>query len=224
MQEKEAVKEAAKIIGISIRTAPKSAGIDDIAYKILTDSQKAKIVLETKRIASILKKDKPDNVRRAIELDWHSDTDAIDQSDCLILIAVKGRKPLGFNCSGCGFKDCQEFLEAKPPRTIFMAGPFCIFQLMNLGIAISSAAKTAASLNIDNRIMYRAGLAGYRAGFLKGHNPVLGLPLSARGKNIYFDRKEKLEAKELWRKIKEQVDISCDGFVIPRPPFSRGQA
>lgn len=201
MQEKEAVKAAAKIIGISIRTAPKSAGIDDIAYKILTDSEKAKIVLEVKRIAGALEKDKPDKVRRAIELDWRSDREAIDKSDCLILIAVKGRKPLGFNCSGCGFKDCGEFLKAKPPRTIFMAGPFCAFQLMNLGIAISSAAKTAANLNIDNRIMYRAGLAGYRAGLLKGHSPVLGLPLSARGKNIYFDRKEKLEAKELWKQI-----------------------
>lgn len=203
MQEKEAVKEAAKIIGISIRTAPKSAGIDDTAYKILTDSQKAKIVLEAKRIAGVLEKDKPSRVQRAIELDWHSDADAIDKSDCLILVAVKGRKPLGFNCSGCGFKDCQEFLKAKPPRTIFMAGPFCIFQLMNLGIAISSAAKTASTLNIDNRIMYRAGLAGYRAGFLKGHNPVLGLPLSAKGKNIYFDRKEKLEARELWKQIND---------------------
>lgn len=205
MQEKEAVKEAAKIIGISIRTAPKSAGIDDIAYKVLTDLEKAKISLETKRIAGVLEKDKPDNVRRAVELDWHSDAEAIDKSDCLILIAVKGRKPLGFNCSGCGFKDCQEFLKAKPPRTIFMAGPFCIFQLMNLGIAISSAAKTAANLNIDNRIMYRAGLAGYRAGFLKGHSPVLGLPLSAKGKNIYFDRIEKLEARKLWRQIKEDM-------------------
>lgn len=203
MREKEAVKEAAKLIGISIRTAPKSAGIDDIAYKILADSEKAKIVLQTKRTSGLLQKNKPSRVQRAIELDWHSDADAIDKSDCLILIAVKGRKPLGFNCSGCGFKDCQEFLKARPPRTIFMAGPFCVFQLMNLGIAISSAAKTAAALNIDNRIMYRAGLAGYRAGFLKGHSPVLGLPLSARGKNIYFDRLEKLEAKQLWKQIKE---------------------
>lgn len=203
MQDKDAVREAAKIISISIRTAPKSAGIDDIEYKILSDSEKTKVVRETKRISGILEKNKPDNVRRAIELDWHSDADAIDKSDCLILIAVKGRKALGFNCSGCGFDNCREFSRAKSPKTIFMAGPFCIFQLLNLGISLSSAAKAASGLNIDNRIMYRAGLAGYRAGFLKGYNPIAGLPLSATGKNIYFDRKEKLEARELWKQIRD---------------------
>lgn len=201
MQEKQAVKEAAKIIGISIRTAPKSAGIDDVAYMILSEAQKAKVVLETKRIAGILQKNTSKEMQRAILLDWHSDAKAIESSDCLMLIGVIGRKPAGFNCAGCGFRDCQEFLKAKSPRTIFMAGPFCIFQLLNLGIAISSAAKTASILNIDNRIMYRAGLAGYRLGLLKGYNPILGLPLSATGKNIYFDRIEKLEARRLWRQI-----------------------
>ncbi|HCD38918.1 MAG TPA: hypothetical protein DEQ77_09445, partial [Candidatus Omnitrophica bacterium] len=97
---------------------------------------------------------------------------------------------------------CQEFLGAKPPQTIFMPGPFCMFKLLDLGIALSSAAKTASSLNIDNRIMYRVGLAAYSLGLLEDCNPIIGLPLSATGKNIFFDRKEKIEAKELWRKIK----------------------
>ncbi len=205
MQEKQAVREAAKIIGISIRTAPKSAGIDDIAYKILSDAEKRRVGLEIKRVAGCLQKNKPEKVKKAIELDWHSDAKAIDASGCLILIGVGGRKAMGFDCSGCGFKDCSEFLKAKSPETIFMAGPFCIFQLLNLGIAVSSAAKAASNLNIDNRIMYRAGLAGYRLGFLKGCNPVLGLPLSAAGKNIYFDRIEKLEARELWKQINKAV-------------------
>jgi uncharacterized ferredoxin-like protein len=216
MQEKQAVREAAKIIGISIRTAPKSAGIDDITYRVLSDTQKLKVYLETKKIASILQKDKPKKVQKAIELDWHSDATAIEASDCLILVAVKGRKAMGLNCAGCGFKDCQGFLKAKSPKTIFMAGPFCIFQLLNLGIAISSAAKTASNLNIDNRIMFRAGLAGYRLGFLEGYSPVLGLPLSAAGKNIYFDRIEKLEARKLWK------EITAVGRRSPRR-FGRGR-
>ena len=203
MQEKEAVKEAAKLIGISIRTAPKSAGVDDIAYKILSESEKKDVILETKQIVKFLCKDKTQDEKRAIELEWHSDADAVDKSDCLILLGVKGRKPLGLNCGGCGFKNCQEFQKAKPPETIHMPGPFCIFKLFDLGIALSSAAKTASSLNIDNRIMYRAGLAGYRLGLLKDYSPLMALPLSAGGKNIYFDRIEKLEAKQLWKKIKE---------------------
>lgn len=202
MQEAQAVKEAAKIIGISIRTAPKSAGVDDIAYKILSESEKTSVALEIKRIVKLLQKDRSKDERRAIELEWHSDAEAVDKSDCLMLIGVKGRSPLGLNCGGCGFKDCQEFLKAKPPETMHMPGPFCIFKLFDLGIALSSAAKTASSLNIDNRIMYRAGLAGHRLGLLKGYSPLMALPLSASGKSIYFDRIEKLEAKQLWKQIK----------------------
>lgn len=203
MSEKAAVIEAAGIIGISIRSAPKSAGADDILYKILSDVQKSALITELGKIAALLIKENSDpRIKKATELDWHSDTDALDKADCVIVIGVRGKKPLGFNCGGCGFKGCQEFLAARPPQTIFMPGPFCMFKLLDLGIAISSAAKTAANLNIDNRIMYRAGLAAYRLGVLEDCNPVIGLPLSASGKNIFFDRKEKMEAKELWKKIK----------------------
>lgn len=203
MAEKEAVREAAKIIGISIRTAPKSAGVDDIAYEIVSDAGKKDIVKEIEQIAALLQKGKSEDEKRAIGLDWHSDGNAVDKSDCLMLIGVKGRNPLGLNCAGCGLKDCQEFLKAVSPQTIHMPGPFCIFKLLDLGIALSSAAKAASSLDIDNRIMYRAGLAGYRLGMLKGYSPIMALPLSASGKNIYFDRAEKSEARLLWRKIKE---------------------
>lgn len=203
MREAKAVKEAARLIGISIRTAPKSAGVDDIAYKILSDSEKKGITGEIKRLCRLLQKGKTGDEKRAIELDWHSDADAVDKSDCLIMAGVKGRNPLGMNCGGCGFKDCREFLKVKPPQTIHMPGPFCMFKLLDLGIALSSAAKAASSLAIDNRIMYRAGLAGYRLGLLKGYSPIMALPLSARGKNIYFDRVEKSEARLLWKKIRE---------------------
>lgn len=206
MQDKQAVEEAARIIGISIRTAPKSAGIDDVSYLIVNDEQRKRISSETKKIAGILGKNEPEKVRRAISLDWHSDADAIGLSDSLILIGVKGRRPLGFNCGGCGFKSCEEFIKAKPPKTIFIPGPFCIFKLFDLGIALASAAKTASTLNIDSRIMYRAGLSAYRLDLLEGYSPILSLGLSATGKNIFFDRKEKLEAKELWKQIKGGSD------------------
>lgn len=204
MAETEAVIEAGRLIGISIRTAPKSAGVDDISYVIVSSPQKKMLADEIRRIAiGLINENKDSRIRRAIELDWHSDAQAVEMSDCVILAGVNGRKALGFNCGGCGFKNCKEFQGAKPPKTIFMAGPFCIFKLLDLGIALSSAAKTAGALNIDSRIMYRAGLAGYRQGLLKGSNPIIGLPLSASGKNIYFDRKDKLEAKELWSEIKK---------------------
>jgi len=59
---------------------------------------------------------------------------------------------------------------------------------MDLGIAVGSAVKTASMLNVDNRVMYSVGVAALRLGMVKG-NLALGIPLSATGKSIYFDRK-----------------------------------
>ncbi|HDI12470.1 MAG TPA: hypothetical protein ENF63_02630, partial [Candidatus Bathyarchaeota archaeon] len=68
-------------------------------------------------------------------------------------------------------------------------GPNCIFKLLDLGIALGSAVKTASMLNIDNRIMYRVGVAAKRLGMLPEASVIMGIPLSAKGKSIYFDRK-----------------------------------
>jgi uncharacterized ferredoxin-like protein len=37
--------------------------------------------------------------------------------------------------------------------------------------------------------MYRAGTAAKRLGYLSASNVVMGIPISASGKSIYFDRK-----------------------------------
>ena len=62
---------------------------------------------------------------------------------------------------------------------------------MDLGIAVGSAVKTASILNVDNRIMFSVGVAALELGILKNSDIALGIPLSAYGKNIYFDRKPK---------------------------------
>jgi uncharacterized ferredoxin-like protein len=59
--------------------------------------------------------------------------------------------------------------------------------LVNLGIAVGSAVKTASIHNVDNRIMYTIGVAAKRLGLLDA-DVILGIPLSATSKNIYFDR------------------------------------
>jgi uncharacterized ferredoxin-like protein len=60
--------------------------------------------------------------------------------------------------------------------------------MADLGIAVGSAAKTASMNNADNRIMERVGLAAMRLGMMKS-NVIYGIPLSATGKSIYYDRK-----------------------------------
>ncbi|MBU1569644.1 MAG: ferredoxin domain-containing protein, partial [Proteobacteria bacterium] len=65
--------------------------------------------------------------------------------------------------------------------------PVCSFRLLDMGIALGSAVKTASMLNVDNRIMYRVGAVA-RDMKLVDWEFVMGIPLSVTGKSIYFDR------------------------------------
>jgi len=67
------------------------------------------------------------------------------------------------------------------------AGPLCSWRVLDLGIALGSAVKTASLFNADNRIMFRIGVVARRMGLIRGEM-VIGVPISATGKNIYFDR------------------------------------
>jgi uncharacterized ferredoxin-like protein len=49
--------------------------------------------------------------------------------------------------------------------------------------------KTASILNVDNRIMYRVGTAAMKLGLMPEATIIMGIPISAKGKSIYFDRK-----------------------------------
>jgi uncharacterized ferredoxin-like protein len=61
-------------------------------------------------------------------------------------------------------------------------------KLIDLGIALGSAVKLASELNVDNRIMHSIGIAALKMGLLKA-DEIQGIPLSIKGKSIFFDRK-----------------------------------
>jgi uncharacterized ferredoxin-like protein len=61
-------------------------------------------------------------------------------------------------------------------------------KLLDLGIALGSAVKVASELNVDNRIMYSVGQVAKKMGLMKA-DEIQGIPLSIKGKNIFFDRK-----------------------------------
>lgn len=60
-------------------------------------------------------------------------------------------------------------------------------RIVDLGIAIGSAVKTASIHNVDNRIMYSVGQFAMKMGLINAKK-VYGIPLSVTGKSIYFDR------------------------------------
>jgi uncharacterized ferredoxin-like protein len=109
-------------------------------------------------------------------------------SDAVVLIGLLPHKGAGLDCGACGFSSCEEF-NSKSHSGDF-GGPNCFLRALDMGIALGSAAKLASEMNVDNRIMYRVGVSARRLGLLRS-SVAHGIPLSATGKNIFFDRPRK---------------------------------
>jgi uncharacterized ferredoxin-like protein len=91
------------------------------------------------------------------------------------------------NCGACGYKSCKDILAGGKREGEDFTGPVCIFQAIDLGIALGSEVKLAGELNIDNRTMYTVGAAAKKLSLLDSEL-IIGIPLSVTGKNPYFDR------------------------------------
>jgi uncharacterized ferredoxin-like protein len=181
--EKEAARTVVAMMAASARTAPKTMGLDALKTMVvdgddlglLADAMEAKAKEQPAYLATSFVRD-AGNVRK---------------SSCVLLIGVSGNpkrieKPL--DCGACGYGGCRQLLDAgKRPGKDFI-GPVCIFQALDLGIALGSAVKLASEFNVDNRIMYTIGSTAKKLGLLNT-DIIIGIPLSAAGKNIYFDRK-----------------------------------
>jgi len=163
---------------VACRTAPKSGGVDDVETVLITGEEKDSIAAEMETMGD---ERKLDGFRR--------DADNVKRSDALLLVGVNGARSFGVSCGSCGHPTCQEFDAAARVSGLDFKGPTCVFKALDLGIALGSAVKTAGDLNIDNRIMYRAGTAAKRLGHFSRSTVVMGIPISASGKSIYFDRK-----------------------------------
>ncbi len=175
--EKNALLETAKLMLISVRTAPKSAGIDDVLAVIVYGKEKDAIA------------DKMEQMGEERKLEgFKRDAKNVKDSEAIILVGVRGSKSFGLNCGACGYKTCIEFEKAEKRIGRDFVGSTCLFKALDLGIALGSAAKTANMLNVDNRIMYRVGTAALKLKMLPEATVAMGIPISAKGKSIYFDR------------------------------------
>lgn len=175
--EKEAILETARLMLAAARTAPKTAGLDDIITLIVYGEEKDSIADKMHEIAD----------ERKIE-EFKRDAKNVRDSYAVVLIAVRGDKSVGLDCGSCGYEGCQEFDRTKKNLGKDFIGPTCVFKALDLGISLGSAAKTASMFDIDNRIMYRVGTAASKLKMLPQATIIMGIPVSARGKNIYFDR------------------------------------
>ena len=98
------------------------------------------------------------------------DANNVENSDAVFLIGARKLK-----------------LDLKPIPGFDMD---TFMSIINLGIAVSSAVKIASVLNVDNRIMFSIGVAAKELNLMNAEY-ILGVPLSVKGKNIYFDRERR---------------------------------
>lgn len=166
------LRTVAELMAISARTAPKSAGQDFVVTKIIEGDDLERLAEKMVEFGE-----------RTGKKNFDRDGANVRNSAVVLLIGIKNAKTVGLNCGACGFDKC---LKPNTHEGEFK-GPQCAYRLLDMGIALGSAVKTASLLNVDNRIMYRAGVVAREMGLIDA-DFVIGIPLSATGKSIYFDR------------------------------------
>jgi uncharacterized ferredoxin-like protein len=171
----EGIEIAAKLMELSAATAPKSKGVSFVRTQVLSGETLQKLADEMVRYG-----------QESGKKDFDRDAKGVARSGAVVLIGIQGARAVGLDCGACGFPDCAA-LERQPKAEKEFTGPFCAFRLLDMGIALGSAVKTASMLNVDNRIMYRIGTVARLSGIVDW-DYVMGIPLAATGKNIFFDR------------------------------------
>ncbi len=164
----------ADLMAVASRTAPKAAGKDFVTVRIIEGQDVKALADEMVKFG-----------QRTGKKNFDRDGKNVAASQAVVLIGIKDGESPNLDCSACGSEVCAD-LKINSHEGEFR-GPQCAFRLLDMGIAIGSAVKIAGMLNVDNRIMYRAGVVARQMGLVDA-DVVMGIPLSATGKSIYFDR------------------------------------
>ncbi|HIJ85596.1 MAG: hypothetical protein HW380_945 [Magnetococcales bacterium] len=177
---KEASQMVAQLMAAAMRTAPKAGGKDFLEIVVVTEEN----VLH--QISDKMAQYAPNSTNEAF---WLRDSANIRACHAVVLVGLRRFTTAGYDCGGCGFPTCADFSAKRQEQTKDMGytGPHCIMRMMDIGVALASAAKTASLLNIDNRVQQRVGAAARSLGLIDA-SVVMGIPIGVFGKNPFFDR------------------------------------
>ncbi len=177
---KDIARMVAGLMAASARTAPKAGGKDFLEIVVITNDE------DLKKIAEAMKSYAPKSTNEAY---WLRDAANIENSQALLLVGLSKPVTAGYDCGGCGYPTCAEFTKNREMKAKEMGynGPHCVVRMMDIGVALSSAAKTASLHNVDNRVQQRVGAAARELGSIQA-DVATGIPISISGKSIYFDR------------------------------------
>lgn len=169
--EKNALEQVAQLMCLAARTAPKAKGVDQVDTLILKEP--ADIAKLTAGMRAIAEK----NPAWAF---FDRDANCLEKADGPVVIIGTKKGNLGMNCGFCGFPTCADLVKA---------GGACAVTAGDLGIAIGSAVSVAAQHKADNRVMFSIGKTAVdQKLFDEDIKIAYGMPLSAHGKNPFFDR------------------------------------
>jgi uncharacterized ferredoxin-like protein len=177
---KQVAEMAVNFMAASARTAPKAGGKDFLEIVVVTKEE------DLKKIADSMKEYAPKSTNEAF---WLRDASNIENSQALLLVGLAKPVTAGYDCGGCGYPTCAAFSKnrALKAKEMGYTGPHCVMRMMDIGVALSSAAKTASIHNVDNRVQQRVGAAARALGYIQAE-VAMGIPVSIGGKSIYFDR------------------------------------
>ena len=187
----ESVRQVARLMAAAAITAPKSggqlflAGKPDFMEAIIIDAPATRA--ELARWMRARGKDRREQI-------WFRDAEVAETVDAILFIGLAPNwYPPNYDCGACGYATCAEFLhETKTLRDdsaeLEFLGPTCNLRDIDLGIAVGSAAKTAAIHSIDCRCQTRVAVAARKLGVIEA-DVAVALSLSIAHKSVGFDRR-----------------------------------
>ena len=187
----ETVLQVAKLMAGAAITAPKSGGQLFLAGR--HNFMETVIVADADTRGQMAAWLRARGVERRESI-WFRDADVAEAVDAVLFIGLRPDwYPPNYDCGACGYATCAEFLHVtKPVRDdsaeLEFAGPVCNLRDIDLGIAVGSAAKTAALHSVDCRCQTRVAVAARKLGVITADHAV-ALSLSMTHKAVGFDRR-----------------------------------
>ena len=144
----DTVRQVAKLMAAAAITAPKSGGQLFLAGKhnfvetVIVDDPATRAELAAWMRAR--GKERRENI-------WFRDADVAEAVDAVLFVGLADWYPPNYDCGACGYATCAEFLHhtntlRSQSAELEFTGPVCNLRDIDLGIAVGSAAKTAARI------------------------------------------------------------------------------
>jgi uncharacterized ferredoxin-like protein len=186
----DTVIQVAKLMAAAAITAPKSGGQLFLAGKhVFVET----VIVDNRETLAALADWMRARGKERRESIWFRDAEAAEAIDAALFIGLDNWYPPNYDCGACGYATCAEFMHATKElrvesQELEFLGPQCNLRDIDLGIAVGSAAKTAAIHSVDARCQTRIAVAARKLGVIQADIAV-ALSLSLTHKAIGFDRR-----------------------------------